>query len=244
MQFSYSGGKYRWQSGTSHQFHFSNIAADVALGISKLIDEKNVTMQIHTETVELNDCIRKLRAIADALVQKDPDTHSHALRVARYAMRLARRIGLSVEDTSQIGIGGMLHDIGKIGLSDAFFSNQSIERCAEILEEAQQHPAIGVSLLKDIKFLSPVLDYVHYHHERMDGNGYPCGLKAEQIPLGAKIIAVADWFDAMTSHRPYQKVKSTAQAIESMRNAGGTHLCPQLVEAFASEIEENGIIRD
>ena len=201
-------------------------------------------MQIHSETSELNDCIRKLNAIADALVQKDPDTHQHALRVARYAMRLARRIGLPADDISHIGIGGMLHDIGKIGLSDAFFSNKSMEFCAEILEEAQLHPAIGVSLLKDIKFLAPVLDYIHYHHERMDGNGYPRGLSAEQIPLGAKIIAVADWFDAMTSHRPYQKVKAPAEALESMRDAGGTHLCPHLVEAFAMEIEENGLIQD
>jgi len=201
-------------------------------------------MQIHSETVELNDCIRKLNAIGDALVQKDPDTHSHALRVARYAMRLARRIGLSADDTSHIGIGGMLHDIGKLGLSETFFSNKSIARCAEVLQEAQRHPAIGVSLLKDIKFLAPVLDYIHYHHERMDGKGYPCGLKAGQIPLGAKIIAVSDWFDAMTTHRPYQKVKSPSDALELMRNAGGTHLCAHLVEAFTMEIEQNGVIQD
>jgi putative nucleotidyltransferase with HDIG domain len=201
-------------------------------------------MQIHCESVELNDCIHKLNAIGDALVQKDPDTHRHALRVARYAMRLARRIGLSYEETCQIGIGGMLHDIGKIGMSDDFFSSKSKRRCNDIRQEAHLHPAIGVSLLKDIKLLSPVLDYIYYHHERVDGKGYPCGLKANQIPLGAKIIAVADWFDAMTSHRPYQSVKSPARALEMMRQAGGTHLCPQLVEAFVEEIEENGTVRD
>jgi putative nucleotidyltransferase with HDIG domain len=201
-------------------------------------------MQIHCESVEVDDCVHKLNVIADALVQKDPDTHRHALRVARYAMRLARRIHLSYEDICQIGIGGLLHDIGKLGLSDDFFSSKSKRCCSDILEEAYQHPAIGVSLLKDIKILGPVLDYVYYHHERIDGTGYPCGLKGEQIPLGAKIIAVADWFDAMTSYRPYQGVRSTSEALNRMRQAAGSHLCPNLVEAFAEEIEKNGVVQD
>ena len=119
---------------------------------------------------------QKLSAINSALKTKDQYTEGHARRVALYAMRLAHRLGLPSEEIRNIGIGGLLHDIGKIGLSDRIFSNQTDQLAGELLAEVRRHPDIGVSLLKGIDSLLPVLDYIHYHHERMDGSGYPLSL--------------------------------------------------------------------
>ena len=155
---------------------------------------------------------------------------------------LHSRLGLPSEEIGNIGIGGLLHDIGKIGLSDRIFSNKTEQLAGELLAEVRRHPDIGVSLLKGIDSLLPVLDYVHYHHERMDGSGYPCGLKSDEIPLGARIISVVDCFDAITTDRPYQKRKTCAEAFVILRRMANHELCPDLVEAFVADIEENGMI--
>ena len=186
--------------------------------------------------------ISKLNAIDTALGYKDRYTQAHARRVAIYAMRVARRIGLPPDEIERIGLGGMLHDFGKIGLSRRILNNTTPHLCLPMRQEVRQHPEMGVALLKNIDFLEPVLDYIHYHHERMDGRGYPCGLKAEQIPLGAKIISVADCFDAMTSDRPYQKRKNCREAFRILRRMAGSSLCPDLVEHFIQEIESEGFI--
>lgn len=185
---------------------------------------------------------QKLCAINSALKTKDQYTEGHARRVALYAMRLARRLRLPSEEIRNIGIGGLLHDIGKIGLSDCIFSNQTDRLAGELLEEVRRHPDIGVSLLKGIESLSPVLDYVHYHHERMDGSGYPCGLRSDEIPLGARIISVVDCFDAITTDRPYQKRKTCAEAFAILNRMANHELCPDLVKALVADIEENGMI--
>jgi len=188
--------------------------------------------------------IHRLSAIDTALGTKDRYTQGHARRVALYAMRLGRRKGLSPEDVGHIGIGGMLHDVGKIGLNQQIFKNSTAYLCRELRDEVRRHPYIGVSLLQGIEFLIPVLDYVYYHHERMDGSGYPCGLTADQIPLGAKIIGVVDCFDAITTDRPYQKRKSCREALYILRQMSGRSLCSELVETFVEEIEENGMIHE
>ncbi len=188
--------------------------------------------------------IHRLSAIDAALGTKDRYTQGHARRVALYAMRLARRKGLPPEDVGHIGIGGMLHDVGKIGLNQQIFKNNTTYLCRKMRDEVRRHPYIGVSLLQGIEFLTPVLDYVYYHHERMDGSGYPCGLTADQIPLGAKIIGVVDCFDAITTDRPYQKRKSCHEALYILRQMSTRSLCPELVETFVEEIEENGMIHE
>ena len=185
---------------------------------------------------------QKLSAINSALKTKDQYTEGHARRVALYAMRLAHRLGLPSEEIRNIGIGGLLHDIGKIGLSDRIFSNQTDQLAGELLAEVRRHPDIGVSLLKGIDSLLPVLDYIHYHHERMDGSGCPCGLKSDDSPLGARIISVVDCFDAITTDRPYQKRKTCAEAFVILRRMANHELCPDLVKAFVADIEENGMI--
>jgi HD-GYP domain-containing protein (c-di-GMP phosphodiesterase class II) len=111
-----------------------------------------------------------------------------------------------------------------------------------MLAEVRLHPLIGVSILRSIEFLAPVVDYVHYHHERIDGSGYPCGLKADEIPLGAKIISVADCFDAITTDRSYQKGKNSRKAFAILNTSKGKGFCPGLVDTFIAEIEENGMV--
>ena len=190
----------------------------------------------------LGSDFQKLHDINSALGSKDRYTQGHARRVALYSIRLARRMGLSAADAANIGIGGLLHDIGKLGLSDRIFSNRTTRLYGDMLSEVRRHPDMGVALLKGIHGLAPVLDFVHLHHERLDGSGYPYGLKADEIPLGARIIAVADCFDAMTTDRPYQKGKSLGEAFGILCQMGGQELSKKLVDAFIEDIEENGII--
>ena len=198
----------------------------------------------HRYLAPLPTDIRTLSAIDAALGSKDPYTQEHAHRVALYAMRLARRLGLSEYQTDQIGIGGLLHDIGKIGLSKRIFNNKTQRLGKEMREEMQQHPHIGACLLAGMGILTPVLEYVHCHHERIDGSGYPRGLKADKIPLGAKIISVVDCFDAITTDRPYQKRKSRRQAFRILQNLSGSSFDAYLVETFVEEVAQNGVIGD
>jgi HD-GYP domain-containing protein (c-di-GMP phosphodiesterase class II) len=148
------------------------------------------------------------------------------------------------DEVESVSIGGILHDIGKIGFSDKLFGNEDKKPSKELLDEIRKHPEIGVQILKDREVLGPVLDYGRYHHERLDGQGYPCGIQGDSIPLGAKIISVADCFDAMTTARPYQKGMSGPEAFAILRKLSGASLSPDLVELFIREIEENGLITD
>ena len=110
-----------------------------------------------------------------------------------------------------------------------------------MLAEVRQHPQIGVTILKDFNFPKEIIDFVHFHHEKMDGSGYPHGLMSYQIPLGAKIIRVADCFDAITTDRPYQQHKSLIEAIAILDQISGTDLNTQLVDVFVADIKENGL---
>jgi putative nucleotidyltransferase with HDIG domain len=184
--------------------------------------------------------ISKLAIIAAALKIKDPYTQGHARRVAVYAVRLARRLGLPGAEVENIRLGGLLHDIGKIGLSDKVFNNTNRRLSDGLLAEVQRHPQLGVALLKDFNFPAPVIDYVLCHHEKMNGSGYPFGLRGHQIPLGAKIIRIADCFDAITTDRPYQPHKSWIEALAILRQISGTDLSPELVEEFIEDLNENG----
>jgi len=185
--------------------------------------------------------ISKLSAIATALGIKDPYTRDHNRRVAVYARRLAERIGLNAATIENIRLGGLLHDIGKIGLSAKVLNNRQDQLSGDMLAEVHLHPLTGAALLRDFNVPEAVIDFVQYHHEKMDGTGYPFGLKSEQIPLGAKIIRVADCFDAITTDRPYQQHKSWIEALAILRQLSGTDLCPLLVRAFIADIKQNGL---
>ena len=180
-------------------------------------------------------------AIAHALGARDKYTEGHVHRVSVYSERLARKMGLPETEIERIRVGGVLHDIGKIGFSDRIFSDEDISFSEGTVAEIHKHPEIGVDILKDLTFLGPVLDYVHYHHERLDGTGYPEGLKGDEIPLGAKIIGVADCFDAVITDRPYHKGITIEDAFAMLKEISGK-MSPELVEAFIEEIKENGAL--
>ena len=186
------------------------------------------------------NAIATVTAMAHALAARDTYTEGHAARVAELSRKIARRLGLDEEAVEYVYLGGLLHDIGKIGFPDALFDTHGKKNPPELVKKIIKHPLIGYDILAGLDFLGPALDYVRCHHERLDGSGYPKRLKAEDIPLGARILAVADGFDAMTTDRPYQKGKSPRQALEILRKQCPHRLDPPVVEALAGILEEEG----
>jgi putative nucleotidyltransferase with HDIG domain len=170
--------------------------------------------------------------MAHALAARDAYTEGHTERVARIAVQIARQLGLKAQDVEYVRLGGILHDIGKIGFSDRLFDPHGAKNPPDVVKEIINHPSAGAEILHALDFLGPALNYVHCHHERPDGKGYPRGLKDEEIPLGAKVLAVADAFDAMTTDRPYQKGKPPAVALDILRKHAGTKWDTDCVAAF------------
>lgn len=186
--------------------------------------------------------VRKLMIISGIMKLRDRYTETHGRRVSVYAARLARRIGLSAPVVDEITLGGVLHDIGKVCMSDRIFSNQSAHLSKEMMAEVHRHPIHGYMLVKNIVLLKPVLQYILFHHERIDGFGYPFGLKGEDIPLGAKIISIADYFDAITTDRPYKKGKGQTEAFTILEASADGALSRSLVKRFILDIKENGML--
>jgi putative nucleotidyltransferase with HDIG domain len=188
--------------------------------------------------------LQMVNEISLALGEKDRNTQAHGHRVAFYAMRLARRLGFALQDIRNVGIGGLFHDVGKLALSDRITTNRDANLSSDLQQEVRCHPLIGAALLKNIDFLKPAVDFVLFHHEREDGNGYPFGLKATEIPPGAKIVSIADCFDAVTTDRPYHKGQPAASAYGILREGCCSNFSNLYVESFIEEIEENGVIQD
>jgi putative nucleotidyltransferase with HDIG domain len=169
--------------------------------------------------------------LAAAVEARDPYTHGHTQRVEEYAVIMAKALGCDETEVSAIRRASVLHDIGKIGIEDVILRKQArLEPDEEI--RMQKHPVIGVDMLKGIDFLDPVLPLVRHHHERWDGNGYPDQLRADEIPLGARILAVADALDAMTSDRPYRAARTFEYAKTEILKGSATHFDPEVVTSF------------
>lgn len=177
-------------------------------------------------------------SLARAVEVKDRYTHSHSEMVSRYASAIAGTMGLPDEVVRHISIAGLLHDIGKIGIPDSIL-NKEERLTPDEYELMKGHPVIGYNILSSVEELNDVLPYVLYHHERPDGKGYPKGLKAEEIPLGASIIAVADAYHSMVSARPYRKNPlTTVLATLELKKGAGTQFHPDVVDAFLSIIHD------
>jgi putative nucleotidyltransferase with HDIG domain len=173
---------------------------------------------------------------ARALDLRDKETEGHSRRVTDMTLRLARELGVPTTDLVDIRRGALLHDIGKMGVPDAILLKPA-PLTAEEWEVMQRHPVLAYELLAPIEFLRPALDISYAHHERWDGGGYPRGLVGEEIPLAARIFAVADVFDALTSDRPYWQARSRAEAIEVIRAEAGSQFDPKVVEAFLRVVD-------
>jgi putative nucleotidyltransferase with HDIG domain len=166
-----------------------------------------------------------------ALDLHDKETEGHSQRVTEKTMQLARSLGIGEAELVHVRRGALLHDIGKMGVPDNILLKPD-KLTDEEWVLMRQHPQFAFDMLAPITYLKPALDVLYCHHEKWDGSGYPRGLKGEQIPLAARIFAVVDVYDALTSDRPYRKAWSKAKAMEYIREQSGQHFDPQVVEAF------------
>jgi putative nucleotidyltransferase with HDIG domain len=179
-----------------------------------------------------------LLALSRALDVRDRETEGHSQRVTRWALAIARRLGLSQAELTNLERGALLHDVGKIGISD----NILLKPGALTPDERavmNRHPELGYEMLKQVPFLADALPIVLYHQEMYDGSGYPRGLRGEEIPPGARVFAVADAFDAMTSTRPYRGPMSVEEAVSEIQRCSGTQFDPVVVKAFLGLFEDN-----
>jgi PAS domain S-box-containing protein len=173
-----------------------------------------------------------VETLAAALELRDDETGQHTRRVADLAMTLTRAVEPSLANDPELRHGFLLHDIGKIGIPDAILLKKGRLTSSEI-RTLEMHTTLGEHLLARLPFLSDLAhDVVAYHHERWDGTGYPWGLSGDEIPLVARIFAVVDAFDAMTSNRPYRDAMGARRAIDELERSAGTHFDPAIVEAF------------
>ncbi len=178
-----------------------------------------------------------IKSLALAIDAKDQYTHQHIIRVQRYAEATAMRLGLNGPDLDGLRTGALLHDIGKLGVPEYVLLKPG-RLTDEEFAKIKKHPEIGAAILDPVEFPWPVLPVVRSHHERWDGTGYPDGLRGKDIPFTARILAVGDVYDALTSNRSYRNALSHEKAIEIVTEGSGTHFDPQVVEAFLEIIEE------
>ncbi len=182
--------------------------------------------------------LQGVQMLARALEAKDAYTRGHSIRVSRYAVATAARLGFDGGTLDGIRLGGELHDIGKIGTREEVLHKPG-GLTDEEFHQITEHPLLGEMMLAPLAHESPdVLRIVRSHHERLDGQGFPDGLRGEKIPIEARIVAVADAFDAMTTRRPYRESRPPEEAMAELRRVAGTQLDPRAVEAFVQAFPE------
>lgn len=176
---------------------------------------------------------KTIKSISFALDAKDPYTHGHSLRVTLYSLILANELHLDDQVLEEIETAGLLHDIGKIGIPQSILCKPG-KLTDEEFEVMKSHPVQGEKMVENIKKLKMIANWLRTHHERWDGRGYPSGLKGEEIPISARIIALADTYDAMTSTRSYRKALDHEIAMEEIKKCSGTQFDPKLAEIFVN----------
>ncbi len=194
---------------------------------------------VKERTKELEESYEKLKAanrqalfgLAEAIEAKDPYTKGHCGRVAAYSLILAREAGYPAEGLEALEFGAFLHDIGKIGIKDAVLLKPGPLDDAEWIH-MREHPVKGYEIASKIEMLKPIMSAVRNHHERWDGSGYPDKMKAEDIPVAARIVAIADAFDAMSTDRPYKQALSLEECESILRKTAGKMYDPALIEVF------------
>ena len=203
---------------------FANQAA-VALENAQLFNDISIS---YDQTLE---------ALVTALEFRELETTMHTRRVVLYSMALAQKMGLSDDQTQQLRRGALMHDIGKIGVPDAIL-NKPGPLSEDEWVQMRRHSSLGVDILEGIMFFQGAIDIVGASHEQYDGSGYPHGLKGEEIPLGARIFAVVDALDAITSDRPYRKAQSFDEALKEIKSKRGTQFDPKVIDAYLAIDED------
>ena len=181
------------------------------------------------------DSIQTLRYTVEA---KDPYTRGHSDRVSEYSVLIGKKLGLSEDEIKTLQVGGLFHDIGKIGIPDSILLKDS-RLTDDEYSEIKNHPSIGAHILCNAEVFKDIIPIVKHHHERYDGHGYPSQLKGEEIPYLARITAIADSFDAMTSRRTYRDAMPLETVISEFKRCRGTQFDPELDDAFVDILENH-----
>lgn len=211
----------------------NNLISDlISFGIS-MNKKKRLKQQLKNNWEETIEVLIKL------IEMKDPYTEGHSEEVAKWSGIIAQDLNLNNDEQEEIKLAAKLHDIGKIGISDKIL-NKPGKLSKEEYAEIKKHPVLGADLFLNIKQLESISQIIRYHHEWYNGKGYPDGLIGEKIPLGSRIINIADSYQAMTSDRPYRKALSKNEAIAELKRCAGSQFDPEIVMAFISIL--NGFI--
>ncbi|HMF55620.1 MAG TPA: HD domain-containing phosphohydrolase [Pyrinomonadaceae bacterium] len=198
--------------------------------LEELVERR--TAELDEALNSLQDAYRStLQALTAALEARDAETHGHSYRVVSFSLRLGREVGLTKTQMTSLEFGALLHDIGKIGVPDSILRKPAALTDSE-WEKMREHPLHGRQILRGIEFLEGASRVVAQHHEKWDGSGYPLGLIGEEIDLNARIFAVADAFDAMTSDRVYRRGRPYVEASGELDRCRGQHFDPRIVDAF------------
>ena len=231
---------HRHAKGEEHRANYlpqdiatvSVFASQAALVLhNTLLKLENAKKEVYLETIA---------ALVTAIDAKDKYTRNHSKNVARVAVTLAQGLKLSAREIQTIEYGALLHDIGKIGIPEGILNkNGTLEH--EEYEKMKSHPVIGVKILQPVGFLQSTSDIIHHHHERIDGKGYPDGLKNEDIPFEARLVSIADAWDAMISDRSYRKRMSTEQALYELQNHAGSQFDAYMIKAFVDMIKKDKV---
>jgi len=206
--------------------NFNNMAGSIEALVRRLKQALRQNQELFLETI---------RTLAAAIDAKDPYTRGHSERVSSYSMAIARHLGLSQEEVFRVRIAAILHDVGKLGIRDGIL-NKPGGLTDDEFAVMRQHPDIGAQIMAPIRMLKDIIPGIRNHHETWDGKGYPDRLRADEIPLVARIIGAADTFDAMTTTRPYQKAMELEYVLQKMQTMSGTRFDPQVVEALLAAV--------
>ncbi|MHB8516045.1 MAG: HD-GYP domain-containing protein [Dehalococcoidia bacterium] len=220
------------------RFSMKQYVDKTAENVEELRKTNHDLQKANKDVLHMADELRRtydgtLEALVSALDARDRETKGHSIRVAKYMMEIAYHLGVrpGTDEWVDMQRGALLHDVGKIGVSDTILHKPGPLTDEEWVD-MRRHPKIGHDMLKDISFLSGAATLVLAHHERFDGKGYPKGLLADEIPLGARIFVLADTFDAMTSDRPYRRALSTEVSRDEIIKCSGSQFDPRCVQAF------------
>jgi HD-GYP domain-containing protein (c-di-GMP phosphodiesterase class II) len=184
--------------------------------------------------------LNSVRMLAAAIDAKDPYTRGHSERVARYSIGIGKNLQLSDKEMRNLRISALLHDVGKIGIDDRILRKPGALSEDEF-EVMKGHPVKGAAIMSGVAQLIDIIPGMKYHHEKWSGGGYPDGLEGEQIPMQARIVAIADTFDAMTTNRPYQKAMELGYVVEKIKSFAGTRFDPRVVDAFVNAVKRGDI---
>lgn len=211
--------------------NFNHMAGSIEALVRRLKHALRQNQELFLETI---------RTLAAAIDAKDPYTRGHSERVSSYSMAIARHLGLSQEEVFRIRTAAILHDVGKLGIRDGIL-NKPGGLTDDEFAVMRTHPTIGAQIMEPIRMLKDIIPGIRNHHETWDGKGYPDRMEGEDIPLVARIIGVADTFDAMTTNRPYQQAKTLEFVLDKMRAMSGTRFDPNVVDALLAAVDAGDV---